>query len=95
MRYPRIELGPHRWQRRILTTELIALYMIIIEYHIRAPRIELGTSCVWSRRHNQLDQARLIGYDYMIDMIIQQKRVSSQCSIPDLNRGCLGHNEES
>ena len=25
---------------------------------IRAPRIELGTYCVWSSRHNQLDQAR-------------------------------------
>ncbi len=25
MRYPGIEPGPHRWQRRILTTELIAL----------------------------------------------------------------------
>ena len=28
MRYPGIEPGPHRWQRRILTTELIALCML-------------------------------------------------------------------
>ena len=27
-------------------------------FSIRAPRIELGTFCVLSRRHNQLDQAR-------------------------------------
>ena len=34
MRYPRIELGPHRWQRRILTTELIAhIIRIVIRSH--------------------------------------------------------------
>ena len=53
----------HRWQRRwqILTTELIALLYIYIKFYIlnELPRIELGTSCVWSRRHNQLDQARI------------------------------------
>ena len=27
-------------------------------FSVRAPRIELGTYCVWSSRHNQLDQAR-------------------------------------
>ena len=69
MRYPGIEPGPHRWQRRILTTELIARVTIIqfhiilffIEFYfsqIRAPRIELGTYCVLGSRHNQLDQAR-------------------------------------
>ena len=31
MRYPGIEPGPHRWQRRILTTELIALQIMIVE----------------------------------------------------------------
>ena len=35
-------------------------YMIII----RAPRIELGTYCVLSNRHNQLDQARLESMRY-------------------------------
>ena len=36
----------------------------IFFYSIRAPRIELGTFCVWGRRHNQLDQARqLLSYD--------------------------------
>ena len=39
MRYPGIEPGPHRWQRRILTTELIALIikscmLILFDYAI-------------------------------------------------------------
>ena len=35
---------------------------------IRAPRIELGTYCVLSNRHNQLDQARI---SYMIQWLAQ------------------------
>ena len=34
MRHPGIEPGPHRWQRRILTTELKALNYILIIYSI-------------------------------------------------------------
>ena len=34
MRHPGIEPGPHRWQRRILTTELMALNYILIIYSI-------------------------------------------------------------
>ena len=56
MRQPGIEPGPHRWQRRILTTELLALIFYIYVNNIynkyyfylilRAPRIELGIFCV-------------------------------------------------
>ena len=39
MRQPGIEPGPHRWQRRILTTELLALlfnnFLIYIKYIIQ------------------------------------------------------------
>ena len=32
MRQPGIEPGPHRWQRRILTTELLTLVLILLTY---------------------------------------------------------------
>ena len=46
LRHPGIEPGPHRWQRRILTTELMARNYICELNTVRAPRIELGTYCV-------------------------------------------------
>ena len=37
MRQPGIEPGPHRWQRRILTVELLALKYIYIYINVYAP----------------------------------------------------------
>ena len=61
MRQPGIEPGPPRWQRGILTIELLALikFFFFFILFVRTPRIELGIFCVLSRRHNQLDQARI------------------------------------
>ena len=36
-----------------------SLHVLMIALLLRAPRIELGTYCVLSSRHNQLDQARI------------------------------------
>ena len=51
LRHPGIEPGPHRWQRRILTTELMALKLKRVNRLrqnrlLRAPGIEPGTYCV-------------------------------------------------
>ncbi|CUM52668.1 unnamed protein product [Debaryomyces tyrocola] len=48
MRKPGIEPGAQRWQRWILPLNHLRLKLI-------SPRIELGTFCVLSRCHNQLD----------------------------------------
>ena len=42
MRHPGIEPGPHRWQRRILTTELMAHIFIIIKYYNICPDGAIG-----------------------------------------------------
>ena len=45
MRHPGIEPGPHRWQRRILTTELMALNFTCYELresNSRPPACEAG-----------------------------------------------------
>ena len=43
LRQPGVEPGPRRWQRRILTVELLAPFLV---YLVRAPGIEPGTYSV-------------------------------------------------
>ena len=54
MLHPGFEPGLPRPQRGVLTTRL----MEPRPSGVRAPRIELGTYCVLSSRHDRLDQAR-------------------------------------
>ena len=52
---------------------------------LRAPRIELGTYCVWGNRHNQLDQARLI----LIYLLKEMLDPGFEPGLPRPQRGVL------
>ncbi|CUM68319.1 uncharacterized protein PRCAT00006041001 [Priceomyces carsonii] len=61
MRKPGIEPGAQRWQRWILPLNHLRIKLIL-------PRIELGTFCVLSRCHNQLDHKT--NYNFFLSISI-------------------------
>ena len=54
-----IEPTTSRTQIENHTTRPLTHSLYVMITLLRAPRIELGTYCVLSSRHNQLDQARI------------------------------------